>query len=451
MSLDLGRAMAFATTPFLASLKLRTGYSPFLHLTAPSALLAGLLVKWSSVIAPSWGIQVSAWTFTFLYLYFALARAAFVRSHCLLHGKGIEAATVARGELAFAVSMRRRRQGFSLFAGGCVLAAALLDILLRAWGAARPNAVMAVILAPAFMGWLLFCPSFLVASSLWVTEPNVSVSRGHALTQRFQSLVRLPWLGVVGLIALVSLVPLHTLYEPLRAIVLNILPSARAAYFYSAVFLAFLIAFQFWIQAIFAAWITPKLTTREQEQEIADRVRRRDRRGQRPAQLWLTAAMGLVLCVLSVLFQFSLPPSAMEVVTARVVSSVPTCTMTRRAGKRGIRTELPCLEAEAERGVADSEGQVRIEPGAALDLRFTTRSGTEHNVRQFFPSTVATPAAAAGEIRVLYDPERPSVLRHHPGQRYVPWWSYIPPALGVAGLMCLFGALIHRLGRPRSS
>ena len=39
-------------------------------------------------IAPEWGIQVTSWTLTYLYLYFALGRAAFIRTHGIGRGKG---------------------------------------------------------------------------------------------------------------------------------------------------------------------------------------------------------------------------------------------------------------------------------------------------------------------------------------------------------------------------
>ena len=95
--------------PYLSEIRLNTGYSPFLRDVVTSALLAALLVKFSSIIAPWWGVQATSWAVSFLYLYFALARAAFVRTHCIARGKELDQARFHGAALGLRASLMFER------------------------------------------------------------------------------------------------------------------------------------------------------------------------------------------------------------------------------------------------------------------------------------------------------------------------------------------------------
>src|SRR3712207_693646 len=106
--------MIAAPVPLASRLKIQFGYSPFFRHIVTSALLAALLLKFSSVMAPGLRIETTSWAVTFLYLYFALARAAFMRTRCIALGRPLDAAALASSSLAFSGAFAQARAGLLL-------------------------------------------------------------------------------------------------------------------------------------------------------------------------------------------------------------------------------------------------------------------------------------------------------------------------------------------------
>ena len=253
--------MNVSAAPYLSGFRLRIGYSPFFRHVATSALLAALMVKFSSIVAPPFGIEVTSWLFTFLYLYVALARASFVRTHCLASGKPLDAAGILRSETAFSVALRPHMRELAVAAGLCLLAGAVADRLVASLP--NRNAVGNVIVSLGMIGWFVWCPRLLVASGAWAIEGHFSLTRGYSLARHAPSRWRNGWLVAVAVNAAVSIGAVVVLYPPLRAMVVAVLPSERAVYLFSAAFFACVIAFQLTLQAAFAAWIAPELLRAE--------------------------------------------------------------------------------------------------------------------------------------------------------------------------------------------
>ncbi len=245
----------------------RRGHWPTIRAAASCALLSAFLFRQSAVIAPGWNLAAVSWTLSFLVLYFGLARAVFVRTHCTIHGRGaMTDATMARGEFAFAAALRRRRQGLLLLSAALLLVAAAVDY--AAIGAsfqARRPFVLGMG-ATMMLFWLVWCPVFLVACSLWVTEPDVTLRRARGLLRgRAAGQDRPAWWGVVAAVALTFYTASALVEPPLTALALALVPGPKTVYFLSVVFLAAQIAFQYWIQAVYAAWLTPRLVRRARE------------------------------------------------------------------------------------------------------------------------------------------------------------------------------------------
>jgi hypothetical protein len=240
-------------------LRWRAGYSPFFRHVATSALLAALLVKFSVAIAPGWRIQMSSWVVTLLYLYFAVARASFIRTHCLVSGKPLDGPNLFRGEIAFSIALQRHRRDLAAVACCLLVLGAAADILAADLSMNARNKIGNAIVGLGIAGWLCWCPRFLVASGVWAIDGQFSLRRSYALARRAPWRLRKGWLVAVVVNAAVSLGAMNILYPPLRSMVIAVLPSGNAVYLFGAAFLACLIAFQLTLQAAFAAWIAPDL------------------------------------------------------------------------------------------------------------------------------------------------------------------------------------------------
>jgi hypothetical protein len=205
----------------------RRGPWPYIRATASCALLSAFLIRQSAVIAPAWNLAAVSWTVSFLVLYFGLARAVFVRTHCMILGGGeIRDATMARGEIAFAAAMRRRRQGLLLLSAALLLVAAGVDYAAIGASFQERRPFLMLLLATMLTVWLLWCPVFLVACSLWVTEPDVTLRRARTLLRPWgRGPGRFAWMGVVAVIALAFALANAWIEPPLRALALALVPS----------------------------------------------------------------------------------------------------------------------------------------------------------------------------------------------------------------------------------
>ena len=276
-----------AAAPFLSEIRLDVGFSPFLRNVVASAVLAALLLKFSSIVAPGWGVQVTAWATTFLYLYFALARAAFLRTHCIARGKALDEASLARAAMAFNVALASRRWSLSLLVAAGLAMGAAADMGLSGASAETHETVANRILAAAILVWFAWCPRFLVACGAWAVEGSFALGRANALVGRLPGRFRTGWIVAVAVIAAVSLGANAVLYFPLRGLVVAVLPSARAVYLFSAAFYAAIIAFQLALQSAFAAWIAPLLLSAKDEAAPS-----LEKQGARPGA-WICRAIGL--------------------------------------------------------------------------------------------------------------------------------------------------------------
>ena len=116
----------------------RTDYGPVFSGMVPAVLLAAIMIKFSAISAPGLRIQVSAWTFSMLVCWFALAKGVFLHAHRAQTAKGRAAANQA-----FAIWIRSRAGRCAGFAACTLVVAAGYDLALRYNAAMSPDAVAA--------------------------------------------------------------------------------------------------------------------------------------------------------------------------------------------------------------------------------------------------------------------------------------------------------------------
>jgi hypothetical protein len=382
-------------------------------------------------------VQVTAWTTTFLYLYFALARAAFMRTHCIARGKALDEASLARAAMAFDVALAGRRRSLSLLVAACLAMGGAADMGLSGASVETHETVASRILAAAILVWFAWCPRFLVACGAWAVEGSFALGRANALVRRLPGRFRTGWIVAVAVIAAVSLGANAVLYLPLRTLVVAILPSARAVYLFSAAFYAAIVAFQLALQSAFAAWIAPLLLSAKDE--AAPPLEKQGAW----SGAWICRVIGALLGSLALTMTQVAVSDWWRATEARVLASAPACSV--RLSQPGWQPEImPCDGVDTFRE-SHPGLPVAVARGAVLTLAFTDRSGAERTVEHFFTAAIADRAMTNAAVRIVYDPAKPAtVLPALPiGLSWIVWAL----AILFGGLGALFFWLAERIRR----
>lgn len=230
----------------------------FLNLLAPALLLA-LLKKWTSLLAPAYGVYFTAEAVTILYAYFALARTVYVYNR----GRDRE----GRHDRARA---RKATQDFhrawpTVAAKAAFIALPLLAVAIATDCATHgiqfraQQATESVILIVEIVVWLLVAPTFIIAFARWSPTQPFDFPCARRLATANRSLVGPSFLIVALFLAVGTRIALEVLYQPLRALVVAAVPTWTAIFLYSTVFYAFIAAFALWMQCRWSAAVAPKL------------------------------------------------------------------------------------------------------------------------------------------------------------------------------------------------
>jgi hypothetical protein len=213
-------------------------------MSGASALLASLLFKFSQVIAPGYHLENTMFMVFLAYAYFALARTVFVSAH----GSCFTSKTRFDTQVAFGLWFAKRRSQTILIVTIALLAGALLDGFIAPLAGRRGIQVLLYWAAIAF--WIAAAPSFLVYVARGASRSSLQAFDASETPLRRREYLS-AWLVTILAIALVDALGSRFVYLPLRDIVVDWLPSAKAVYFYSVAYYGCLFAILFWMQSWF--------------------------------------------------------------------------------------------------------------------------------------------------------------------------------------------------------
>ncbi|MDQ0473560.1 hypothetical protein [Labrys wisconsinensis] len=408
------------------------------------------------MIAPDWNIQASSWLATLLYLYFALGRAAFVRTHCAANGSLADRATLLRAELAFGRATRPHRRGWSLFAGSVLAVGAAIDALFTLGEAGGSSSIMMLVLTPALIGWLAGGPGFLLTCGLWVREGEASPPRSFALLRRFRGRLHLPWLAIVLLIAVVGLAATRFLHEPGQAWLMAMLPRGDVVYLCGALFLACLIAFQLWLQAAYAAWMSAEALKAEQEAGAAALPSRAPRRATaatgaavrpiRPMERLSCILAGATVTLIGALLLGQAVIDRLTAVDliATVRTVEPWCQVEWREGRNDDRRlKLSCADAATFVAEHSDYRDIRMSTGAYVTVSYDSPDGRQLSFQGFLPDPLAASAVKSGSVSIEYHAGSKSPARFK--RPNGPWFAALLLVIGLGVLLVFLPALRQRL------
>jgi uncharacterized membrane protein YhaH (DUF805 family) len=230
----------------------------FLNLIAP-ALLLSLLKKWTTLIAPAYGVYFTAEAVTILYAYFALARSVYVYNNSRDRGGRYDSHRARKAVQDFHRSLRGNFSVARFIAAVVMVAAISADCLallhrLAAPSKGTPELIMAVEIGV----WLFAAPSFIVACARWTTLDKPDFAAAHRLVTANARDARPTFLLVALVFAVGTTLAVHTLYAPLRALVVSFSPTWTAIFLFSTVFYAFIAAFALWLQCVWSFVVPPR-------------------------------------------------------------------------------------------------------------------------------------------------------------------------------------------------
>lgn len=409
----------------------RRVFGPYVIGLWASAFLAALLIKFSSMTAPRWNVEAAAWACALCYPYFVLARTAFIANFAALRPNDDAERVRAEASLAFTLAFRSIRSRVVVAFALMLALAAAADVALTMNGAARP-AVGGGVLAVAFCAWVAIGPRLLVACGLWAREGAFDLKRAAALIEPHRSDVYRPWFLIVVGIAVASSMTYALLYDPMRAVVVAIIPNGRVVYFFSASFMAALIAIQLRIQSRYSLDTVETLLARERgetrsaprwstgasEAPVEPSSPATTVRGVTPSYVRSTRIFALMLLgVAALAFGLTHLNATKRVkLDAAVVSSEAACRVTwtetvEGARDRGRNRVMPCREAETFLAENGGLKRLRSTAGATLALRYRDPDGSDRSFNEFAPDRRAAAIVSAGRATVELTPERETPAR----------------------------------------
>lgn len=245
-------AVSMARTSFPPRVQLNFDPPFHLGLIAPAILLA-LLKKWAGLIAPVYGVYFTAEVATIVYAYFALSRAVYVHNN----GRGAD----GRRDKA---RMRKAEQEFhrALKAGGgprflavaipLAAVAAGADLLTMGRQLKVSNACYGLILLVEILVWLRIGPPFVVACAKWNALKPYRIELARQLVWRNAGYVWPSFLLATLLFAVGATLALFIAYPPLRALVVAVLPTWHAIFWYSTAFYSVIAVYALAIQCVWS-------------------------------------------------------------------------------------------------------------------------------------------------------------------------------------------------------
>lgn len=234
---------------------------PFvLSLIAPAVLMS-LMKKWAHVIAPTYGIFFTSMAVAILYGYYALARAVFVFNHSRDREGVFDDAKARKAEQDYYRLSRAKRATLVLAALALIAPATIADVLTMGRQTYHVmERVMGHIMLVEIVVWLWLGPAFVIACQRWTTlKPfNLTLARQIVAVNRGGN-VRSSFCLATLLFAVASAFLIVTFYEPLRAILVSVIPSVRAIFVFSTLFYAVIAGFALWVHCVWSQTVAANL------------------------------------------------------------------------------------------------------------------------------------------------------------------------------------------------
>lgn len=387
------------------------GYFPFLRKVAVSALLAVLLLRFASGLAPVFGIGVTAWVFALFYLYFALARAAFVHVHASIYGGGITDASLKRGEFAFGLAFQALRERALRLLSVGLIAGAAID-----FGIARVEPqlqfyLIGLFLPGALFLWMWFAPSFLLATGLYTTATTFSPAQARSLLALNGPRIGRSWGTVICMVGVVVFGggALARLLQP----IIFLLPGYFGSLAYSCV-LAVLMTAILWIQGRYAAWMMREIVMPRQMGDTEPQPAHTQAPPAKPpfsgpyAFIFAANLLGLSMTILTMAYVIAYP--GIPRYEAKVLDSVAMCRIewTEKVGRAVVHRRCEDVQSYV---ISEPYTDKRTQRGRLFLMELQHPREGRIETTLFLPDPRAAKAVAESTVSVTYHPELPVPLK----------------------------------------